>query len=206
MTLYTAAAGSALLFALLAFLVAGGSTVEFDSVVRDQVHAWTGGGLTETARALSFMGSAFVWGPLLVMAAAGFWLSGDRKAAIGLVFVMGGAALLDNGLKLAFHRVRPEAFFGVLPNTYSFPSGHSLFNLCFYGALAALLAPRAATLGIRTAIWMGAAFLVLGIGLSRIYLGVHYPTDVLAGLLAGTAWLCAVFAIEVIWQPRKHDS
>jgi undecaprenyl-diphosphatase len=127
-----------------------------------------------------------------------FWVIGDHRGALGLAIIMAGATILDNGLKLAFHRVRPEVFFGVLPDTYSFPSGHALFNLCFYGGLAILLASRVRGAGLRIATWSAAALLVLGIGLSRIYLGVHYPTDVLAGFLAGGAWLLVICGMGLV--------
>ena len=187
--LYTCAGLSALLFVVLAFLVASGSTLAFDTIIRNDIHAWANGGLTEAAQALSFVGSAIVWAPALAVAFVAFWVIGDRRQAIGLAIVMGGAALLDNGLKLAFHRVRPEVFFGRLPDTYSFPSGHALFNLCFYGALMVALVNHLGGSGLRIAMWSAAALLVFVIGLSRIYLGVHYPSDVLAGFLAGGAWL-----------------
>jgi undecaprenyl-diphosphatase len=204
--LFICAGLCALLFAVLAFLVASGSTVGFDSTIRNAVHAWANTSFTESAQTLSFVGSAYVWVPALAVAIAAFWLIGDRRAAFGLAIIMAGATILDNGLKLAFHRVRPEVFFGVLPNTYSFPSGHALFNLCFYGGLAISLTSRVRGPGLRIATWSVAALLVLGIGLSRIYLGVHYPTDVLAGFLAGGAWLLAVCGMGLIRTARAASA
>jgi undecaprenyl-diphosphatase len=200
--LYITAGVCAPLFLILAFLVASGSTLAFDTTIRNGIHAWAGPALTETAHALSFVGSAFVWLLALAIAMAAFWIMGDRRGAIGLAIVMAGATLLDNGLKLAFHRVRPEVFFGALPNTYSFPSGHALFNFCFYGALAVILASRERRPGLRVALWIAAALVVLGIGLSRIYLGVHYPSDVLAGFLAGGAWLSFVGGTGLLQHTR----
>lgn len=186
---YICAGVCALLFVVLALLVAGGSTAAFDATIRNHIHVLANGTLTETAQALSFVGSAIVWVPALAIAIAALWIIGDRRCAIGLPVAMAGATLLDNGLKLAFHRVRPEAFFGRLPDTYSFPSGHALFNLCFYGALMMAVASHLRGPVLLFALWSLAALLVFAIGLSRIYLGVHYPSDVLAGFLAGGAWL-----------------
>jgi undecaprenyl-diphosphatase len=197
-TLYVCAALCALLFAVLALAVAGGSAAGFDAAVRNQIHARATAALTETAQLLTFAGSAKVWVPGLAVALAACWMAGERKRALGLAMVMAGATLLDNGLKLAFHRVRPEVFFGVLPDTFSFPSGHALFALCFYGALATVVASRLGSTLLRLALWVAAALLILGIGLSRIYLGVHYPTDVLAGFLAGGACLSAVCAAGLL--------
>ena len=89
-----------------------------------------------------------------------------------------GANLLSEALKLVFQRPRPESFFGFeSPITYSFPSGHAMVSLVFYLALAEVLAPP----GRRPAARVAAAVLSLAVGFSRVYLGVHYPTDVAAG-------------------------
>jgi undecaprenyl-diphosphatase len=105
---------------------------------------------------------------------------------------MAGAVALENGLKYAFHRARPEPFFAMAPETYSFPSGHALFSTCFYGALAGLLAANVKGASLRAAIWVAAGMLVLAIGLSRVYLGVHYPTDVIGGYLVAISLVCFV--------------
>ena len=70
-----------------------------------------------------------------------------------------------------------------------FPSGHALFSLCFYGTLAGLLVGRLRRPAARAAVWAAAALLILAIGISRIYLGVHYPTDVIGGYLVAAFWI-----------------
>jgi len=201
--LYICAALCAFLFAVLALGVANGSVAAFDAAIRNQIHARATSGFTEIAQLLSLAGSAIVWVPGLAVAIAAFWIMHDRPRAFALAIVMAGATLLDNGLKLAFHRVRPEVFFGILPDTFSFPSGHALFSLCFYGSLGALFARRLRSSWVRTAIWSAIALLVFGIGLSRIYLGVHYPTDVLAGFLAGGAWLFGIYGTGLVQSARS---
>ena len=127
-----------------------------------------------------------------------------RRAAIWLVVTLAGALVLDLILKFAFHRPRPIPFIGPIPRTYSFPSGHSLFSFCFYGVLAGLLAGRVRSMPARVLIWLVAALLVLAIGLSRIYLGVHYPSDVIAGYLAGTIWAASMVALDRWRRQRKN--
>ncbi len=104
-------------------------------------------------------------------------------------------------LKYAYHRARPVPFFGGVPHTYSFPSGHSLVSFCVYGVLAGLLSHRVRSTTHRLLVWLVAAVLVLAIGLSRIYLGVHYPSDVLAGYLAAAVWVSSLVAADRV---RKH--
>lgn len=115
------------------------------------------------------------------------------REAVRLVITLAGAGLLDTALKAAFHRPRPAPFFDTpLPNSYSFPSGHALFALCFYCTLAALLAARVRSRAVRVTIWTVAVALIAAIGLSRIYLGVHYPSDVIAGYAVALVWVLAV--------------
>jgi len=117
---------------------------------------------------------------------------------------MVGAATLDSVLKLAFHRLRPVAYYGVSPRSYSFPSGHALGSLCFYGILAAVLSDRATSRKQQFFIWLTAAVLAASIGFSRIYLGVHYPIDVTAGYLAGAVWVTAVTIVDEILLDRRE--
>jgi undecaprenyl-diphosphatase len=119
-----------------------------------------------------------------------------RRATLWLAVTILGALVLDLTLKYAFHRARPTPFFVALPRTYSFPSGHALFSFCFYGVLAGLLMGRIRSRLARVLIWMAAAILVAAIGFSRIYLGVHYPSDVIAGYLAASLWVSTLLTLD----------
>ena len=104
-----------------------------------------------------------------------------------LAVTCGGGALLNVALKTVFHRARPEFASEFNVTSWSFPSGHAMDSLMVYGLFAYWLGrrfPRA-----RTATLIAAAALVLGIGYARVYLGVHYTSDVLAGYCAGLTWL-----------------
>ncbi len=112
-------------------------------------------------------------------------------------------ALVSTALKTAFERARPD----LVPHlaevsSLSFPSGHSMLSAVTYLTLGALLARTTADRRIKTYFLANAAVLVLIVGLTRIYLGVHFPTDVLAGWCAGIVWalLCSLIAR---WLQRK---
>jgi membrane-associated phospholipid phosphatase len=122
-----------------------------------------------------------------------------------LAITMLGVAALDVSLKHAFHRPRPIAFFGTSPSSYSFPSGHAFGSLCFYGVLAAILAARVRRRVAKFCLWIAAALLIGMIGFSRIYLGVHYPSDVIAGYLAGAVWVAAVLSLNKVLADRRNE-
>ena len=200
----TAAFLSIFIFAWLAEGVAKDQTSQFDSYIRAAVHQWTTPALTRLMFAATWMGSIGL-AIVAIFAFALFRYFLWRRAAIWLLVTLSGTTVLVLGLKYAFHRPRPTPFFGPIPQTYSFPSGHSLFSFCFYFVLAGLLADRAESLLLRILIWTTAAVLVLSIGLSRIYLGVHHPSDVLAGYLAGAIWVSTMLVLDRLWTRRKDS-
>jgi undecaprenyl-diphosphatase len=201
----TLAVLSLFLFAWIAEDVAHDRTMKLDLAVRGRIHAHASPALTKIMVALSFIG-----GDGLVIAAVfteGLFLWFRwRRAALWLMTTIAGAIVLSVTLKYAFHRPRPVAFFGGLPHTYSFPSGHSLFSFCFYGVLAGLLAGRTASHLHRIVIWLSAAVVVGAIGFSRVYLGVHYPSDVIAGYLTAALWVSTMVTLDRLWIRRKEKA
>jgi undecaprenyl-diphosphatase len=182
-------------FAWIAEEVLEDHTRRFDTAVRGWVHQFSSPWLTRAAKAASFIGADILVAALIACLLVFAFLRW-RRAALWLTITMAGALVLNLSLKYAFHRQRPTPFFVPLPHTYSFPSGHALFSVCFYGVLAGLLADRIQSLTVRICIWAVAALLIATIGLSRIYLGVHYPTDVLGGYLAAAVWVSSMIAFD----------
>lgn len=172
----------------------------FDWRVRAWVHQFASPGLTRAMFVASFLGKS---GLIIaaVVACLIFLRLRWHRAILWLAISLAGATVLDLVLKYGFHRARPTPFFGDMPYTYSFPSGHSLISFCFYGVLAGLITARISSRPIRIAIWTCSILIVLAIGISRIYLGVHYPSDVIAGFLAATLWVSSMVALD---RSRKH--
>jgi undecaprenyl-diphosphatase len=199
-----AAAGALVFFGWIAEEVAEGGTKQFDAWIRDFIHRHATPALTEAMQLFSFLGSVgWVIGFGLVVVCISLYFRRRRMAAF-LVIAMIGASTLDSVLKLTFHRTRPVAFYGMSPNSFSFPSGHALGSFCFYGILAAVLAERMVGRKSKMIIWTIAAVLVGMIGISRIYLGVHYPSDVIAGYLAGGVWVTAVTVVDRLLLDRRE--
>jgi membrane-associated phospholipid phosphatase len=152
-------------------------------------------------RVMSFLGSPAV--ALTVAAVACFVLYRRRRLveAALLPVVLGGAELLNLVLKLAFHRARPEVAFVHL-DTYSFPSGHAMISTAAYGALAYLAWSRLRTRRAHVALLAGTVVLLALICFSRLYLGVHYLSDVLAGAAGGAFWLAVSIALQTLYGER----
>ena len=128
------------------------------------------------------------------------------RAMILLVATVTGSSLLNEVLKLSFHRTRPSPFFDTtLPTSFSFPSGHALMSFCFYSTIAALIAARTKHRTLRIIVWALAASLVMMIGISRIYLGLHYPSDVVAGYTAAFIWVMFIVIVDRTIPPKNVD-
>ncbi len=193
------AATAAIFFAWLAHAVTDGSLAVFDLRVRTYVHSWASPDLTRAMRGITQLGSSAFLTVLGLVVAWRLAKLGRRRAALILAVAALGAEAFDQVLKWIFHRPRPEAFFGVSPGSYSFPSGHSVESCCFYGVLAAIVAAQAKRTWHHVGIWIVAALITLAVGCSRVYLGVHYPTDVLGGYAAAVVWVSLVWLIYQWW-------
>jgi len=191
-------------FAWIAELIGRGGVLEFDNSIRDLVHRHASPALTHIMLGFSVIGSPACLIVLGCVAVAHFVRSGRPRIAMLFVITILGAELLDQILKLLFHRTRPVAFFGLAePMGYSFPSGHSLVSFAFFGVLATFAAARAKNNAWRWAYRISAAALISAIGISRIYLGVHYPSDVIAGYLAALVWVFSVASARR-WMRRAR--
>jgi membrane-associated phospholipid phosphatase len=190
-------------FALLAQSYAAGyPIVQVDARLADALHAHLVPSATTAFSAITTFGSTLVLA--LVVAAAAAYLVPRRRGrdAALLVATLVGAQLLTWILKAVFERPRPTFEDPVATASwFSFPSGHALSSIAVYGALAYVFVGHVRSPRAR-AVVAGVALLVAAIGFSRLYLGVHYLTDVLAGYSAGVAWLLLVIGVLHARSPR----
>jgi undecaprenyl-diphosphatase len=153
-------------------------------------------GLTTAARAVTWAGSALVLVPVALICCFGLIRAGLRWEAFAVAVSLGGAILISDAVKLLVSRPRPPVEHLQTVAGASFPSGHSTQASAFWFSLVlALRAARVAPLLTRVAAGL-ALLIVLAVAASRVILGVHYPADVIAGVLLGTGW--AVFVAHCV--------
>jgi undecaprenyl-diphosphatase len=150
----------------------------------------------ELARDVTALGSAGVLA-LITAAAAGFLaLQRKRPLALYVLLAVAGGTLLSSLLKWGFARPRPDLVaHGQAVYTSSFPSGHSMLSAVAFLTLGALLASGQTNRAMHAYLIGLAVFLTLIVGVSRVYLGVHWPSDVLAGWTAGAAWALVCWSV-----------
>ena len=143
---------------------------------------------------------------IATLAVAGFFLL-QRKfsSTLYLLVAVGGGLLISSVTKEAFDRPRPDLVpYGSIVHTASFPSGHSMLAAVVYLTLGVLVARTLPQRRLKIYVLSLATFVAILVGLSRVYLGVHWPTDVLAGWLAGVAWACLCMLVAR-WLARRGD-
>jgi membrane-associated phospholipid phosphatase len=170
-----------------------------DERFADWLHGRATDPFTDVFRVVTTFGNFATLLTITVLAVAFLWWRRRQTDALFVALAFLGAQVLSTGMKLGFRRERPF-FPDPLANesTFSFPSGHSLVSLAVYGSIALLLAREVRKPAWRALLFAGTAVLVLAIGFSRLYLGVHFLSDVLAGWAAGSAWLALLYvALEL---------
>jgi membrane-associated phospholipid phosphatase len=197
-----------------ALLVLAGSLWAFGLIVDEQIRedetstderlaAWLHGRatdpFTDVFRTITWVGNFVTLLAVTLVAVVVLWRKRERIDALFVALAFLGAQVLSSAMKLGFQRERP--FFPdplATESTFSFPSGHALVSLAVYGAIALIVARRLSAPWRQALFVGGAALLVVVIGFSRLYLGVHFLSDVLAGFAAGVAWVALLYvALEL---------
>lgn len=200
----------AAVFAQIAQAMVEGQTQSFDEAILTFMGQNGAPWLDTTALEVTALGARVVVYMVVLVASAFLWQSRHHYSAALLWVAVIGAGLINTVLKISFNRPRPDVFPWRTQHVglASFPSGHAMTSIVVYGTLAFLIARLAPTRLLKRLVWALAIFVILVVGLSRLYLGVHYPSDVLAGFAMGLAWaaFCAL-GIDAIryFRTRKPE-
>jgi len=190
---------------LLFQVVQDGPFTRFDTRIATDLNEWVVGHplFIDALHAISLLGKP-LW--LGVAAGAGglfVFVRGRRRLAVFLAFTIIGGGLVDSAVKIAVNRPRPDV--GTpLAHAFgkSFPSGHAMSSTIAYGALLLVFLP-AIPRAWRGFAMAGTALLIGVIGGSRLFLGVHFVSDVIGGLVLGLAWLAGSAAIFTVWRTER---
>jgi len=204
---------AALAFSLWAFAELAGEVHEdgalgFDEPLLRFAQQLSGQGLDSLFLLFSAIGYAYGVVPADIVLIAGLLVARRMRMAVFAAFAIGGSALLNIVAKQLFSRDRPSLWDSIAPEaSYSFPSAHAMGSMTLAAVIVLL------TWGSRWRLVVLAvmAVLVVMIGLSRIYLGVHYPSDILAGWTAAVAWTAGCYVVVHgephwrNWRQRRRD-
>ncbi len=172
--------------------------VMFDYYVHDQIEQIRNPVLMQTMTVVTNLGGVYVIGTGTVFII--FLVVAMRQTlwAHFFVWLMGGGVILDEILKMSIQRVRPPGLRLIGAGGWSYPSGHAMISTLFYFALIYFILDKKWSWFVRLTISIFVFCLVLLISFSRIYLGVHYTSDVIAGFIGGLLWLViCVIAMEM---------
>ncbi|UYO07950.1 phosphatase PAP2 family protein [Paenibacillus sp. PSB04] len=192
------------LFVIMMVLVGADRIAWFDQSIIDAVQGMENEGLTRIMKGFTFLGSSLVATLLSVIAFLFLWLVlRHRKELLMFLLSVGGSEIWNIIIKNWMQRQRPTTHRLIEISGFSFPSGHSMAAFALYGTLTYLLWRHIPALAGRIAMIVIGVALTLLIGISRIYLGVHYPSDVFGGYLASATWLMlSIYIFEKYWKPR----
>jgi len=188
-------------FGFIALFISNKKIVNFDQHISGFIQGFNSPALTTILKLFTFIGSGPVIIFIVIAAIIVFYvILKHRSELVLLLGVVIGSALLNVVLKIIFHRDRPTSNRLIEVGGYSFPSGHSMAAFTLYGILSFLLWKHISTYRGRTLLIILSFLMISMIGISRIYLGVHYPSDVLGGFLVSGIWL-----ILSIWTFQRYQ-
>lgn len=190
------------LVCIITIVILQKDTLTIDTAVYNWLMTWESDTMTYIAKAFTMLGSAAV----LITIAALALLGKDRKLgmliSLNLIFI----TLANQLLKHIIQRPRPnEDFHLVEGHGFSFPSGHSMVSMAFYGLLMYIACAKIQNRYARYGICIGLGFVICMIGLSRIYLGVHYVTDVAGGFLISIAYLIGITSLITYMKKSEEQ-
>ncbi|MGG3470695.1 phosphatase PAP2 family protein [Neobacillus pocheonensis] len=193
-------------FSFISLLISDQKIIKFDSWVIQLIQGLESPGLTSMMKTFTFIGSApFV---IILSILLMFFLFKVLHHGIELIlFVTAilGSACLNGLLKNIFQRVRPDLHRLIDISGYSFPSGHAMNAFTVYGIITFLLWRHIPTKWGRSILILFSIVMILSIGISRIYLGVHYPSDIIGGYFASGFWLATLIWFFQFYKEKRYN-
>ena len=191
---------AALVLGALGWLVTGSYReypLAFDNAIRTAIRQMRSPMWAQLFLAVTKLGSTLYLAIIGCVAGIIFIFMRWFRPLLILILVMSGQAALHHGFKWLIARPRPSALINY-PTTesFSYPSGHAVASLCLYVTIAWYVAATTDNSAIKVIIAILTAVLVFLIGMSRVYIGIHYPTDVIAGFVAAIIWTAAVLSTD----------
>jgi len=196
-------------FAKMANLLLTDRVKNFDDAISSTIFSWHSESMTTVMKTFTWLSNPqFVIFPFFIILIYFLFIKPHRWYSIKIPVVAIGSISMNTFLKFFFGRPRPVLEHLVQVGDLSFPSGHAMFSFSFYGLLIYIIWGYTKNRALRWTIATILLLTILMIGISRVYLRVHYPSDVLAGFAAGFLWLSisigAIKAIEILIRKKEH--
>lgn len=192
-------------FSLMAMIISGHDILAFDSVIIAFVQGLETPTLTAIMTFFTFIGS---WKSIVVIALLVilflYKVLDHRSELVLFSLVIIGAPILNKVLKNFFERTRPDLHRLIEIGGYSFPSGHAMNAMAVYGILTFLLWRHIPTRSGRALLLIVSMMMIFMIGISRVYLGVHYPSDIIAGYFASGFWLAVAIWVYQQYREKRY--
>lgn len=193
-------------FSIMAILISRHHILAFDSAIISYVQGMETPALTAIMKFFTFIGSrdSIITIAIIVMLFL-FVVLHHRSELVFFIIAIVGADILNRILKDFLHRARPDLHRLIEIGGYSFPSGHAMSAMAVYGALAFLLWRHIPTRIGRSILIILSAIMIFMIGISRVYLGVHYPSDIIGGYFASGFWLATAIWFYQRYKERRYN-
>ena len=190
-----------ILFSIFAYKIVMDKSIYIDKIVYDFIcDNFMSERMTNIVKILTSLGSALV---VIILTIVLFMAIKNKRIAVSIVINLIVITILNNLLKIIFLRPRPNVNNLILESGYSFPSGHSSTGMAFYGYLIYLIYKYVNNKKIKISLIIFLSLVIVAIGLSRIYLGVHYASDVLGGFLLAIVYLIIFITIANKYIEKK---
>jgi undecaprenyl-diphosphatase len=197
---------SIICFSLISLLISDQKILQFDQTVINMVQGSESIFLTKVMKFFTWIGSApFVIALSIFLLFFLYKVLHHRFELILFIAAVSGSAILNGILKQLFQRTRPDLHRLIDIEGYSFPSGHAMNAFTVYSIISFLLWRHISKRLGRTILIFVSMVMILAIGISRIYLGVHYPSDIIGGYFASGFWITTAIMVFQYYQEKRYN-